>query len=317
KAYGETYYTYRKNNDSSFPQQTGYRYTGQRQEPDIGLYDYRARWYDPALGRFLQADTIVPEPGNPQNLNRYSYVGNNPLKYSDPTGHDLIDALDFLSGFVIELASANAWMSPQAQEALAVQPNEPWPMTAGRHAGNIVAIAQGATEITGGSGMAGGGAAVCLTGALCAAGVPVAAAGVTLVAHGGSVVISGAAQEGELLGNLIAEARFGKSGWTPADARREIGRWKVEKNMNNSDAGHQEAVLRERQGYQYPGYKKDGHIREVQSARKGLNNALGKLNRALDNPRWNDGARAYFLEQQAMIKSRIDLIDVTLYGPIN
>ncbi|MCP4082868.1 MAG: hypothetical protein GY743_21790, partial [Planctomycetaceae bacterium] len=39
KAYGETYYTYRKNNDSSFPQQTGYRYTGQRQEPDIGLYD--------------------------------------------------------------------------------------------------------------------------------------------------------------------------------------------------------------------------------------------------------------------------------------
>ncbi|MCP4128207.1 MAG: RHS repeat-associated core domain-containing protein, partial [Gammaproteobacteria bacterium] len=84
--YGETYYTYRKNGDSSFPQQTGYRYTGQRQEPDIGLYDYRARWYDPSLGRFLQPDTIVPEPGDPQNFNRYSYVGNNPIRYSDPTG---------------------------------------------------------------------------------------------------------------------------------------------------------------------------------------------------------------------------------------
>ncbi len=35
----------------------------------------------------LQADTIIPEPGNPQALNRYSYVLNNPLKYTDPTGH--------------------------------------------------------------------------------------------------------------------------------------------------------------------------------------------------------------------------------------
>ena len=47
---------------------------------------YRARHYDPSLGRFVQPDTIVPEPGNPQALNRYSYVGNNPLRYTDPTG---------------------------------------------------------------------------------------------------------------------------------------------------------------------------------------------------------------------------------------
>ena len=53
----------------------------------MGLYDYNARWYDPALGRFVQPDTIVPDPGNPQDLNRYSYVRNNPLKYTDSTGH--------------------------------------------------------------------------------------------------------------------------------------------------------------------------------------------------------------------------------------
>ena len=46
-----------------------------------------ARWYDQELGRFISADTIVPEPGNPQALNRYSYVYNSPLKYTDPTGH--------------------------------------------------------------------------------------------------------------------------------------------------------------------------------------------------------------------------------------
>jgi RHS repeat-associated protein len=63
------------------------RFTGQRWEASLGLYDYRARFYDPALGRFLQPDPIVPEPGNPQGLNRYAYVYNNPLRYTDPSGH--------------------------------------------------------------------------------------------------------------------------------------------------------------------------------------------------------------------------------------
>jgi len=48
---------------------------------------YNARYYDNALGRFIQADTIVPSPANPQSLNRYAYVLNNPLRYTDPTGH--------------------------------------------------------------------------------------------------------------------------------------------------------------------------------------------------------------------------------------
>jgi RHS repeat-associated protein len=66
---------------------TDRRYTGQRWEASLGLYDYRARFYDPALGRFLQPDPIVPEPGNLQALNRYVYVYNNPLHYTDPSGH--------------------------------------------------------------------------------------------------------------------------------------------------------------------------------------------------------------------------------------
>jgi RHS repeat-associated protein len=69
--------------------QTDYRFTGQRsEEASLGsLYDYGARMYSPVLGRFLSADTLVPSPGNPQSLNRYSYVLNNPIKYVDPTGH--------------------------------------------------------------------------------------------------------------------------------------------------------------------------------------------------------------------------------------
>jgi len=66
---------------------TAYRYTGQRWEAGLGLYFYRARWYDPTLGRFVQPDTVVPDPANPQGLNRYAYARNSPLRYTDPTGH--------------------------------------------------------------------------------------------------------------------------------------------------------------------------------------------------------------------------------------
>jgi hypothetical protein len=41
----------------------------------------------PYINHFLSADTIVPGYSDPQNLNRYSYVRNNPLRYNDPTGH--------------------------------------------------------------------------------------------------------------------------------------------------------------------------------------------------------------------------------------
>ncbi|OJV35983.1 MAG: hypothetical protein BGO33_09110 [Bacteroidia bacterium 43-41] len=76
-----------------------YRYTGQREEAELGLYFYRARWYDPALSRFLQADTIVPEPGNPQAWDRFAYVNNNPVNYADPTGHCSISTSNFISPF--------------------------------------------------------------------------------------------------------------------------------------------------------------------------------------------------------------------------
>ncbi|WP_333606891.1 RHS repeat-associated core domain-containing protein, partial [Arsukibacterium sp.] len=45
------------------------------------------RIYDPELGRFMQADPIVQDPRDAQSLNRYSYVYNNPLSYTDPTGY--------------------------------------------------------------------------------------------------------------------------------------------------------------------------------------------------------------------------------------
>lgn len=50
-----------------------------------------ARFYVPYINRFLTADTIVPDPSNPQAYNRYSYGYNNPVKYNDPSGHIACD----------------------------------------------------------------------------------------------------------------------------------------------------------------------------------------------------------------------------------
>ena len=61
---------------------------------DLGLIYMNARYYLPEVGRFISADTIVPDPGNPQSYNRYSYVNNNPVNNTDPTGHWLESALD-------------------------------------------------------------------------------------------------------------------------------------------------------------------------------------------------------------------------------
>jgi RHS repeat-associated protein len=90
---------------------TDKKFTGQRLD-STGLYYYRTdafnangcsnlvpdsaltlsmlwggRYYDPGIGRFISADTIIPDINNPQSLNRYSYAVNNPLKYEDVDGH--------------------------------------------------------------------------------------------------------------------------------------------------------------------------------------------------------------------------------------
>lgn len=64
-----------------------YGFTGQRHDASTGLYFYGGRYYDPQLGRFIQPDTVVQDLSDPQFLNRYSYVRNNPVNMVDPTGN--------------------------------------------------------------------------------------------------------------------------------------------------------------------------------------------------------------------------------------
>ncbi len=62
---------------------TRYTYTGREFDADTGLYFYRARWYDPQVGRFVSEDPIGFLG---QDINFYAYVKNNPNRFRDPSG---------------------------------------------------------------------------------------------------------------------------------------------------------------------------------------------------------------------------------------
>lgn len=62
-------------------------FTGHEHLDGVGLIHMNGRVYDPMLGRFLSADPFVQAPENAQSLNRYSYLLNNPLSGTDPSGH--------------------------------------------------------------------------------------------------------------------------------------------------------------------------------------------------------------------------------------
>jgi RHS repeat-associated protein len=73
---------------SMSPAPNGPGYTGHVNDPDTGLVYMQARYYDPAVGRFLSVDPVMPTAGSGFNFNRYDYGNNNPIGNTDPTGKD-------------------------------------------------------------------------------------------------------------------------------------------------------------------------------------------------------------------------------------
>jgi len=67
-----------------------YKFTGKERDRESGLSYYAARYYEPVLGKFISADPLFAatgdDGGNPQRLGLYSYVLNNPMRYTDPSG---------------------------------------------------------------------------------------------------------------------------------------------------------------------------------------------------------------------------------------
>jgi RHS repeat-associated protein len=94
-------------------------FTGHEMVDGFDIVHMNGRIYDNMIGRFLQADPVVQDPSNTQNFNRYTYVWNNPLAYTDPSGYSSIGNLFkqiiaiaiVIVGNIIIPGSATLWQS--------------------------------------------------------------------------------------------------------------------------------------------------------------------------------------------------------------
>lgn len=75
--------------DSFGPDIFKFKYTGQEEDKETGLYYFKARYYDPIIGRFLQADSVT-DGNRPMGMDSYMYTEGNPLRYVDPSGNSML-----------------------------------------------------------------------------------------------------------------------------------------------------------------------------------------------------------------------------------
>jgi RHS repeat-associated protein len=66
-------------------------YRGEQYDTDLGLYYLRARYYNPATGRFMSRDPDVGHIADPATLHKYLYAGGNPVDLTDPTDPSLVE----------------------------------------------------------------------------------------------------------------------------------------------------------------------------------------------------------------------------------
>jgi len=145
--------------------------------------DYmHARYYNATAGRFLSVDPSLDAERTmqrPQLWNRYAYVMDNPLRYTDPDGRDTWDKI---SGFVNAFASDNLLGAGRVDRA-----NEDY--KAGQHAGDFAASVTGLVEVgSGGSGTAAS-TVVSITGVGALIGAPAAVVSGTVAVHGATTTI--------------------------------------------------------------------------------------------------------------------------------
>jgi RHS repeat-associated protein len=84
---------------SAIQSSTRQGFTGHEMLDSVGLIHMNGRVYDPTLGRFLSADSVIQSLGATQSINPYSYAWNEPLRYTDPSGHSI-------GGFIASLVTA-------------------------------------------------------------------------------------------------------------------------------------------------------------------------------------------------------------------
>lgn len=103
------------------PKKVSHNFQGQPFSDDTGLYNMQARHYDPELGQFMSADTVVANTNDPRTFNRYAFSGGNPVQFVDPSGRGFWSSVgDFFTGVENAIVGAGNWISDHAAEILTV-----------------------------------------------------------------------------------------------------------------------------------------------------------------------------------------------------
>jgi RHS repeat-associated protein len=193
-------------------------YAGQLQDPS-GLLYMRARWYDPAIGRFTTHDPLESDPAHPAALNGYGYANANPSTLADPsglaasTGGDdggacideacalhkdystttVASAADNRMTWYLEEAAAKKPVTPRSKLALSSTPHRTHPLTWAIFddlAGAVLLVGTGAVLVIAGGALIGEGVATTATGPGALVGIPSVVLGAQAVSIG--VVSTGA-----------------------------------------------------------------------------------------------------------------------------
>lgn len=91
-------------------------YAGYQYDKETGLYYLNARMYDPKIARFVQEDTYLGDKNDPLSLNLYTYCHNSPIKYSDPTGHFIVNAISDFIYKTVKNSKQGKWVSKKSKE---------------------------------------------------------------------------------------------------------------------------------------------------------------------------------------------------------
>jgi RHS repeat-associated protein len=156
------------------------QFAGKERDPETKLDYFGARYLRPESALFTTVDPVFnweQAPIDPQRWNRYSYSRNNPLRYVDPNGEDIIDiALGVVNAFGSNLALGGGRLAPANAD-----------FATGQGIGDVLAVGAGFYEMAIGGTLAAAGGMVSVTGVGVTVGAPAMAVGAVAATHGAGV----------------------------------------------------------------------------------------------------------------------------------
>ena len=164
---------------------TPYLFNAKEFDEETGLYYYGARYYDPRLGAWISCD---PLEENHYEISSYCYTGNNPVRYSDPTGEDWRDKVKGFGAAIIDNATGGitnirSWAGKHV--------NDPTDFNVGLTVGDLTSLSIGTWESGTGASMIAGGSTVTTIGLVAEA--PSAGTSTVVVGAGGAISTTGVA----------------------------------------------------------------------------------------------------------------------------